>query len=113
MSSMPASTTLNAKVKKEMVPPNMQSSETGAQYEMSAALFHHGKRLLKMPNILHQLKEGDTVKHLAKVGSDFATGFGKVQQKKESASREAKTVLLVCVLDQVVGSSEHIMIEDI
>ena len=84
VSSMPASSTLRAKVKKEMVPPNMQSSETGAEFEMPTALFHHGKRLLKMPNILHQLKEGDTVKHLAKVGSDFATGFGKVQQKKES-----------------------------
>jgi hypothetical protein len=30
------------------------------------------------------LKDGDTVKHLAKVGSDFATGFGKVQQVKQS-----------------------------
>ena len=31
-----------------------------------------------------QLQEGDTVVHLAKVGADFCTGFGKVQQKKES-----------------------------
>ena len=84
LATMPASSTLRAKVKKEMLPSDMQSSETGAEFDIYAALFHTGQRFLKRPDIQQHLKEGDTVKHLAKIGSDFATGFGKIQQKKES-----------------------------
>ena len=40
LSTMPASTTLKAKVNKEMVPPNMRSSETGAEFELKDTLFH-------------------------------------------------------------------------
>ena len=81
---MPASTTLKAKVRKEMIPSDMSSSETGAEFDISVALFHTGKRFLERPDIRQHLKDGDTVQHLAKVGADFATGFGKVQQVKQS-----------------------------
>lgn len=84
LSHMPASTTLKAKVNKEMVPPNMSSSETGAEFELTQSLFHTGRRFLERPDIKEHLKEGDTVVHLAKVGADFCTGFGKVQQRKQS-----------------------------
>ena len=30
------------------------------------------------------MKDGDTIHHLAKVGADFCTGMGKLQQKKEA-----------------------------
>ena len=81
---MPASTTLKAKVRKEMIPSDMKSSETVAEFDISVALIHTGQRFLERPDIRQHLKDGDTVKHLAKVGSDFATGFGKVQQVKQS-----------------------------
>ena len=51
---------------------------------MTAALFHTGKRFLERPDVRENLKEGDLVRHLAKVGSDFASGHGKVQQVKQS-----------------------------
>ena len=79
---MPASTTLKAKVRKEMIPRDMRSSETGAEFDISDALFHTGQRFLERPDVRQHLKNGDTMKHLAKVGSDFAAGFGKVQQVK-------------------------------
>ena len=84
LSKMPSSSTLKAKVKKEMLPPDMASCETGAEFDMTAALFHTGKRFLERPDIRENLKEGDSVQHLAKVGSDFASGFGKIQQVKQS-----------------------------
>ena len=84
LSKMPGSKGLRKKVKKEMVPPDMSTSETGAEFDISAALFHTGKRFLERPDIKQHLKDGDTLQHLAKVGADFATGFGKVQQVKES-----------------------------
>ena len=65
LSHMPASTTLKAKVNKEMVPPNMSSSETGAEFELTQSLFHTGRRFLERPDIKEHLKEGDTVVHLA------------------------------------------------
>ena len=84
LSKMPSSSTLKAKFKKEMLPPDMSSCETGAQFDMTAALFHTGKRFLERPDVRENLKEGDLVRHLAKVGSDFASGHGKVQQVKQS-----------------------------
>ena len=83
LSAMPASNTLKAKVLKEMVPPNMCSSATGAEFQLNDVLFHTGRRFLERPDIKEQVKEGDTVIHLAKVGADFCSGFGKLQQKKE------------------------------
>ena len=83
LSKMPSSSTLKAKVKKEMLPPDMASCETGAEFDMTAALFHTGKRFLERPDIRENLKEGDCLRHLAKVGSDFASGFGKIQQVKQ------------------------------
>ena len=84
LSKMPSSSTLKTKVKKEMLPPDMSSCETGAEFDMTAALFHTGKRFLERDDIRGNLKEGDSVRHLAKVGSDFASGFGKIQQVKQS-----------------------------
>ena len=82
--SMPTSRVLMTKVKKEMVPPNKKSSENGASFDLCDTLFHTGGRLLEMPNIKQELKDGDSLVHLAKIGSDFASGFGKLNQKKES-----------------------------
>ena len=67
-----------------MVPPNMKSSENGASFDLCDTLFHTGGRLLEMPNIKQELKDGDSLVHLAKIGLDFASGFGKLNQKKES-----------------------------
>ena len=74
--AMPCSRKLMDKVKKEMVPPNMKNSESGAEFDIYDALFHTGARLLERPDVRQHLKEGDKLVHLAKVGSDFATGFG-------------------------------------
>ena len=84
LTSMPTSRTLKAKINKEMIPPNMQSSDTGAKFELRDALFHTGERFLERPDIKVHLKAGDTLLHLAKIGSDFQTGLGKMHQKKES-----------------------------
>ena len=43
LSSMPTSRALKEKVNKEMVPPDMQSSETGARFDLKGTLFHHGE----------------------------------------------------------------------
>ena len=84
LSSMPTSRALKEKVNREMVPPNMQSSETGARFDLKDTLFHHGERLVERDDIKEHLRAGDTLVHLAKIGSDFQTGLGKISQKKES-----------------------------
>ena len=91
LSSMPTSRALKAKVNKEMIPPNMQSSDTGAKFELQAALFHAGEHFLERPDIKMHLRAGDTLIHLAKIGSDFLTGLGKMSQKKESEFDEDGT----------------------
>ena len=74
-------------VKKEMVPPNMKTSESGAEFDIYDALFHTGARFLERPDVRQHLKEGDKLVHLAKLGSDFATGFGHMNQKRNSGGR--------------------------
>ena len=69
----------------EMVPPNMKSSEIGASFHLKDALFHHGDRFLKRPDIKPHLKDGVTLVHLAKIGSDFQTGLGKMSQKRKNS----------------------------
>ena len=56
---MPASKTLKAKVRKEMIPRDMRSSETGAEFDISDALFHTGQRFLERPDVRQHLKNGD------------------------------------------------------
>ena len=84
LANMPTSRSLKEKVNSEMIPPNMESSETGAKFQLEDAIFHQGERLVERPDISVNLKEGDTLVHLAKIGSDFQTGLGKMSQKKES-----------------------------
>ena len=61
---------------------NNNWTETGTEFELKDALFHTAQRFLK-PDIKDKVKDGDTITHLAKVGADFCTGMGKLQQKKE------------------------------
>ena len=84
LSAMPTARVLKAKIAKEMVPPNMKTSEQGAHFDMVEALFHTGSRFLVRQDVKENLKEEGTVIHLAKVGSDFASGFGKLNQKKNT-----------------------------
>ena len=70
-----------------MVPPNMQSSEIGAKFNFEDVTFHQGKRLVVRPDIKAQLKDGDSLIHIAKIGSDFQTGLGKMSQKKQRGLR--------------------------
>ena len=84
ISSMPTARTLKEKVMEEMIPPNMETCETGARFALKGTLFHQGERIVERSDIKMHLREGDTLVHLAKVGSDFQTGLGKMSQKKES-----------------------------
>ena len=43
---------------------------------------------------------------------EISSNESATEEQQCIASREAKTELLVCVLDQVIGSSEHTVIED-
>ena len=47
LASMPTARSLKKKVKEEMVPPNMETCETGAKFELQDALFHTGKRFVQ------------------------------------------------------------------
>ena len=93
--TMPTSRVLMTKVKKEIVPPKIKSWEKGARVDICDALFHTERRLLEMPNIKQELKDGDSLVHLVKVGMDFASGFGKLNQKKKNQSlmRTVVTIL--------------------
>lgn len=51
---MTASTTLKAKVREEMIPSDMKSSETGAGFDISVALFHTRQRFFERPDIRQQ-----------------------------------------------------------
>ena len=77
LSSMPTSRALKLKVNKEMVPPNMQSSETGTRFNLKDTLFHHGERLVERPDTKEHLRAVDTLVHFAKIGSVFQTGLCK------------------------------------
>ena len=83
LASMPTSRALKEKVNREMIPPDMKSSATGAKFELQDALFHTGRRFLERPDIKSHLRPGITLLHQAKIGSDFQTGLGKISQRKE------------------------------
>jgi hypothetical protein len=129
LSNLPNSDILRKTTMKEMIPPDMESGETGASFPLQSALHHTGHRflersvlsyiffqtpsfvncpltllLLSRPDIKSQLMDGDIVKHIAKIGSDSATGHGKRHQKKESKFDEDgshnsayQTVLLLLI----------------
>ena len=84
LSAMPTARVLKAKISKEMIPPNMKTSEQGAHFDMVETLLHTAPRFLVRQDVRENLKEEGTVIHLAKVGSDFASGFGKLNQKKNT-----------------------------
>ena len=65
-----------------MVPDGFSSSTTGTTIPVISALHHTARRFLLRPDIKSQLQDGDEIQHLAKIGSDFATGHGKMNQKK-------------------------------
>ena len=67
---------------KDMIPDGFSSSSTGASIPIISELHHTVQRLLLWPNINSKLQDGDIFQHVAKIGSDFATGHGKIMQKK-------------------------------
>ena len=75
--SMPTSRSLKEKVNtnSEMILPEMQSSATGAKCELKGTLFHTGRCIVERPDVKTHLRQGITLLHLAKIGSDFQTGL--------------------------------------
>ena len=71
-----------------MIPLGLVSSETGASVPIVSALHHTGRRFLLRPDIKKNVRDGDVITHLAKIGSDFATGHGKRNMKKSSEFNE-------------------------
>ena len=65
-----------------MIPDGFSSSSTGATIPVVSALHHTGKRFLLRPDIRSKLQDGDEIVHLAKIGSDYATGHGRMNQKR-------------------------------
>ena len=67
---------------KDMIPDGFSSSSTGASIPIISELHHTVQRFLLWPNINSKLQDGDIIQYVAKIGSDFATGHGKIMQKK-------------------------------
>ena len=66
----------------EMIPEGFKSCNTGAHIPVVSALQHTGRRFLLRPDISEKLQDGDEIVHLAKIGSDYATGHGRLHQRK-------------------------------
>ena len=64
----------------EMIPEGFKSCNTGAHIPVVSALQHTGRRFLLRPDISEKLQDGDEIVHLAKIGSDYATGHGRLHQ---------------------------------
>ena len=82
LSKMPHYHNLRRTTIQEMIPDGFSSSSTGATIPVISALHHTAKRFLLRPDIRSKLQDGDEIVHLAKIGSDYATGHGRMNQKK-------------------------------
>ena len=66
----------------DMIPDGFSSTSTGASIPIVSHLYHHLRRFLIRPDIICQLEDGEEIVHVAKLGSDYATGHGKMHQRK-------------------------------
>ena len=66
----------------EMLPDRFSSSTTGATIPIISHLHLTVRRFLLRSDTVSKLQDGVTLVHVAKIGSDFATGHGKMNQKK-------------------------------
>ena len=113
LSKIPTFLNLRRTTIKEMIPDGFSSSNTGAKIPVVSHLHLTARRLLIRGDISSKLQDGDEIVHLAKIGSDYTTGLGRMNQKKtedydeDGSHNSAFQTLQLSTRGTVIFRNEH------
>ena len=113
LSKIPTFLNLRRTTIKEMIPDGFSSSNTGTKIQVVSHLHLNARRLLIRGDISLKLQDGDEIVHLAKIGSDYTTGLGRMNQKKtedydeDGSHNSAFQTLQLSTRGTVIFRNEH------